>query len=183
MSFPSHARKVFTGEIFDVYQWEQVVYDGTTKIFEGLSRDHAVQIIATGNEMVYIGKQEQPHLDHPFYCIFGGRIDPGEAPLAAAKRELREESGLTSIDWSLYRTISPYSKMDFLVHIYIAKHCTRGGDQQLDGGEKIDVLEVTFDDFFDIVRRDDFFGREIQVDLLKRHIDDPSLQSFRTLIF
>lgn len=33
---PDHAKCVFKGVIFDVYQWEQKLYNGTTTTFEKL---------------------------------------------------------------------------------------------------------------------------------------------------
>ena len=30
---PKNAKKVFTGEIFDIYQWQQEMYDGSLSIF------------------------------------------------------------------------------------------------------------------------------------------------------
>lgn len=41
-----------------------------------------------------------------------GRIDPGEEPLAAAKREAREEAALTDLDFpfgEVYRDTAPYA--------------------------------------------------------------------------
>ncbi|KKP89624.1 MAG: NUDIX hydrolase [Candidatus Moranbacteria bacterium GW2011_GWC2_37_73] len=31
---PEHAKKVFSGTFFDVYQWEQEMFDGSKKIKE-----------------------------------------------------------------------------------------------------------------------------------------------------
>jgi ADP-ribose pyrophosphatase len=182
MSFPTHAKKVFTGVIFDVYQWDQKMYDGTTKTYEGLGRDHAVQVIAVNDDILYIAKQEQPHIDHAFYSLFGGRIDPGEVPLAAAQRELEEESGLTSDNWTLHKSVTPYSKMDFITYIYIAKNCIFTNKQNLDGGEKIDIIECGVDEFVKLAVRDDFFSREIQLDILRELVIDSTLSKFRKLI-
>ena len=33
MKLPEQAKKVFDGEIFDVYQWDQEMYDGSTETF------------------------------------------------------------------------------------------------------------------------------------------------------
>ena len=90
---PKHAKKVFTGEIFDVYQWEQEMYDGSTVIFEKIKRADTVSVIPiTTEQKILISHEEQPGLK-PFYGVFGGRIEPEENPLSAAKRELLEETG------------------------------------------------------------------------------------------
>jgi hypothetical protein len=35
---PNHARIVFHGQLFDVYQWEQKLFNGKTAIFEKIKR-------------------------------------------------------------------------------------------------------------------------------------------------
>lgn len=42
---PSHAVKVFSGVIFDVYQWQQELFNGETATFEALRRPSTVVII------------------------------------------------------------------------------------------------------------------------------------------
>lgn len=46
MKIPINARRVFKGIIFDVYQWEQKMFDGNFKTFEMLKRPNTVEIIA-----------------------------------------------------------------------------------------------------------------------------------------
>ena len=41
---PANAKKVFHGVIFDVYQWEQEMFDGTKEIFEKLKRPDTVVV-------------------------------------------------------------------------------------------------------------------------------------------
>jgi hypothetical protein len=45
MPIPEHAKKVFAGKTFDVYHYEQKMFDGSTQIFEKLKRNHSVDII------------------------------------------------------------------------------------------------------------------------------------------
>lgn len=46
MKIPSEATKVFDGVIFDVYQWQQKMFDGSIETFEMLKRVSTVGIIA-----------------------------------------------------------------------------------------------------------------------------------------
>jgi len=41
---PDHAKRVFKGVIFDVYQWEQEMYDGARTIFEKVKRTDVVVV-------------------------------------------------------------------------------------------------------------------------------------------
>ena len=43
--FPPQAKRVFKGMIFDVYQWEQEMYDGSTHTFEKIIRPDTVLVI------------------------------------------------------------------------------------------------------------------------------------------
>ncbi|AUL47883.1 ADP-ribose pyrophosphatase [Bordetella trematum] len=68
-----------------------------------------------------------------------GKLDPGEDPLACAKRELFEETGYTAAEWSkagaLHLAIA-YSTE--IIHIFFARGL-RAGERQLDEDEFLDV--------------------------------------------
>ena len=90
---PDHAECVHEGNIFDIYQWEQQMYDGTTKIFEKLKRPDTVVtygVLDSGD--ILLTEQEQPGNTISIISGCGGRIDPGEDVLMAAQREFLEES-------------------------------------------------------------------------------------------
>ncbi len=41
---PEHAKKVFSGVIFDVYHWEQEMFDGSRATFEKVKRADTVGV-------------------------------------------------------------------------------------------------------------------------------------------
>ncbi len=85
---PENAKRVYKGVIFDTYQWEVEGYDGSKKIFEKVKRaDTVMEIAVTEEGKIILSKQEQPGRS-PFIGCLGGRVDEGERPLEAAKREL-----------------------------------------------------------------------------------------------
>lgn len=87
MKVPSQAKRVFKGIIFDVYQWEQELFDGSKQTFEMLKRPDTVEVIAVKDGSILMSRQSQPN-KHDFFSLFGGRVEPDEEPLAAAQREL-----------------------------------------------------------------------------------------------
>ncbi len=97
---PEHAKKVFGGIIFDIYQWEQEQFDGTIKTFEKAKRPDTVVVFPVLDDgKILLTKQEQPGRGS-FIAATGGMMDQGEDVLSAAKRELLEESGYEADDLS-----------------------------------------------------------------------------------
>ena len=182
MKIPLQAKKVFTGKIFDVYQWEQEMYDGSTHTFEMLKRPATVQVIPVAGNEILLSYEEQP-MKPRSYSLFGGRQEPGEDPLVCAKRELLEETGFESDDWELYRQYEFPGKIDWTVYLYIARGCRKVAEQHLDAGEKIEIKPVSFETFLDIVTDEKFWGQEISNHFLRLQQDKIKLEAFRKHLF
>jgi ADP-ribose pyrophosphatase len=73
---------------------------------------------------------------------YGSLDDPGqEDPLAAAKRELREETGYVSEDWKALLTVPSQATMaDNYAYVFRARNCRRVDGQHLDEDEYLNVL-------------------------------------------
>lgn len=183
MILPPHAKKVFTGKIFDVYQWEQELFDGSTSTFEALKRTGTVQIIATSADKVYLSFEEQPVIKSPSYTFLGGRQEEGEDPLLCAQRELLEESGMASDDWQLYKVYKFEGKIDWPIYLYIARNCRKIQDPNLDAGEKIEVREFDFDEFIKITTDETFWAQSIVNDFLRMRLEPQKLADFKKKIF
>ncbi len=146
---PKDAEKVFSGVFFDTYQWEQKLFDGSTKTFEMVKRADTVQIIAINDGKIILNKEKQPHLLEEYIAIPAGmHDDESENEFQAAKRELREETGYTFKSWKLIEARQSGSgKMEHIVYTFLATDLDQIGEQELDSGEKIEVLEMSFEDF------------------------------------
>lgn len=111
--------------------------------------DGSVESVVTKSEAeakVVITEQEQPRKD-VFYDIPGGRVDEeDESELAAAKRELYEETGLKMRNWKLIAAVQPFNKIDWIVYTFVATGLIEKGEQSLDGGERIEVMAIGFED-------------------------------------
>jgi ADP-ribose pyrophosphatase len=74
----------------------------------------------------------------------GGMVDAGETPLAAAQRELAEETGYRGGTWDYLGAVEPNPAFhDHLCHHYLARGVVRHGEQTLGGGEAIRVELMT----------------------------------------
>lgn len=80
-----------------------------------------------------------------------GCVEKGEAYLDAAKRELKEETGITASDWSELNTAySAPGFSDEKLYFFLAKNLTFDSDSP-DFFEHISLLSMTFDELFDKV--------------------------------
>jgi ADP-ribose pyrophosphatase len=161
---PDTATRVFQGKIFDVYQWEQELFDGSTATFEMLKRPDTIQVLAIKDHKLVILKEEQPSMGAPFYGLPGGRHDvESETEVEAVQRELREETGLTFTNWRLIDVTQPHAKIDWMVYLYLATDFEAQGAIHLDAGEKIEVQYVDYAEALRLARGDEnrFLPREL----------------------
>lgn len=180
---PSLAQRVFHGQIFDVYHWPQQMYDGSVATFEMLKRADTVSVIATtADGHILLAAQQQPDRP-PYVSFFGGRIEPGESPLAAGQRELREESGATSDDWTLWRSKQFYNRIDWAGYTYVARRCRQSNDQHLDAGERITVRSVTLDELIALRHDPAFDERHVLADLERAAHDPVAKAALAKLLF
>jgi len=124
-----------------------VLPDGRQSQFDVHSQRGAVCVFALAqNSNVILARQFRPGTEEIYDELPGGALEENEEPLAAAKRELREETGYTG-DFRHVTIIhvSPYSNM--LIHCFVATNCKKTTNQHLDEKEFISVIEKTLDEF------------------------------------
>lgn len=167
MSLPKWAKKVFTWEIFDVYQWKQKMFDGSFAIFEKIKRADTVVVLAEHKGKIVVCKQMQPDWPKPSLSLPWGRIDPGEKPLAAAKRELLEETWMKAKKMVLWKTYTPFHKLLWTTYVYLAPWCEIVAEQDLDQGEQIELAYVNFERFLKLAEDGKFYFSLMELDLLK----------------
>lgn len=180
---PTAARKVFSGILFDVYQWEQELYDGTTSTFEMLKRPDTVQILAvTENKRIILEKQTQP-VKGTFYSLPAGHIEKDSEIVQEGLRELKEETGYEPGLVKLWKSVQPSSKIDYMTHIFVGQQCKKVSDQNQDSGEKIDVSLIKLDELLEMTITRKIKLNELAIEFIHAIYDMPYRQIMESFIF
>lgn len=89
---------------------------------------------------------------------YGDRVPTSsEDALAAAKRELSEETGYESDDWTHLITIPSNATIaDNLAHIYLARNCKKMSGQNLDEMEFLNVEKYSSDEIEQMISEGNF---------------------------
>lgn len=128
--------------------------NGVETDFTVLERGEVVAIlpITSENEIIVV-EQYRPAVDKITIDIPGGGINSNESPLEAAKRELREETGITAEKILKLGTFYPDSgRSEQIRHIYAAINL-RFGKQILDKEEFINIKKIPYEKLRNMILR------------------------------
>ena len=144
---------VFQGRLLRVKRDTVRLHDGQAATREYIEHGGAVMVIPQlDSGELLMERQYRYALRRHCLELPAGKIDPGEEPLATAKRELLEETGYVAREWTYLATIHPtvaYSTERIL--IYLARGLEhRGG--KLDDGEHLQVLTLRLPELLERVR-------------------------------
>lgn len=113
-------------------------------------------IVATTPEGDYICvRQYRLGIGRTLLEFPAGAVEPGEDPLNAAKRELSEETGYTSDEWTRLCRIAPNATIaDNFAYCYAARNCRRTAERHLDETECVDAEIVPKKKMQELIRHD-----------------------------
>ena len=117
----------------------------------------AVMMAVDDEDRVLLVKQFRLPAQKEMWELPAGRIDPGEGPEEAAKRELREETGYEAKTWTLLTSFwaSP-GYVDEKMNLFLAEHLTAGKAEPMED-ERIELAWFGKDELLQMIR-----GGEIQ---------------------
>jgi len=139
------SENVFKGVLLDVRKDMVRLPNGKQTVREYIVHPGAVVVLAfLDNGNLLFERQFRYPLRRVFLELPAGKIDPGEAILDTARRELLEETGHVASDWEYVGVMHPcigYS--DERIEIFAARGLHLAGDKQLDHNEFLEVVELT----------------------------------------
>ena len=103
----------------------------------------AVAIVAVDRrECVLLVRQERAGAGGPLLELPAGNVDHGEPPIDAARRELREETGLHGGEWTEVASIyTTPGYCDERIHLFVARGLDEG-EPDPDGSEELERVRV-----------------------------------------
>jgi ADP-ribose pyrophosphatase len=95
------SERIYDGLIIKVRVDEISLPDGRTALREVVDHPGAIVVAALDDEdHVFLVEQYRHPIGRALLELPAGTLEPGEEPLACAKRELREEVGLEALRWT-----------------------------------------------------------------------------------
>ena len=165
------SRHIYRGKIIDVYRDEIRLPDGSAGAREYIRHIGAACVVpVTASGEVLMVRQFR----YPFHRVLlevpAGKLDKkDEAPLTAAKRELREETGASASEWIYMGEFYPtcaYS--DEIIHMYLALGLTSGVSDP-DADEFIETEPIPFTQLIREINAGNIRDGKTQTALLKAY--------------
>lgn len=131
------------GRVFNIVKENYTLENGVTSDMDFIEHPGAAAMVPMINHQEVILIKQYRHAIREFiWEIPAGTLDPGEAPLSCARRELVEEIGYSATDWHQLATITPLPGCsDERIHIFVAMNL-KPAAQHLDADEMIDVHKM-----------------------------------------
>jgi ADP-ribose pyrophosphatase len=138
-----HRKRIHRGRVFSLFRENVTLENGVTVDMDLIRHPGASAVVpVTPAKQVVMIRQYRHALGGYIWEIPAGTLDPEEAPLECAKRELTEETGFTASQWERLGEVTPvpgYS--DERIHLFLATQLAPAV-QRLEKDELLHVQEM-----------------------------------------
>lgn len=137
------SQQIFDGRLLKVYRDEVELSGGGTSIREFVHHPGGAAVAALDGEgNVYLERQFR----YPYHKVVteipAGKLEPGEDPFDAIRRELKEEIGAEAGRWDALGYIMPsVGYTDEMLYLFLARDLTFG-DRHLDQDEYLEPFKM-----------------------------------------
>lgn len=146
------SQEIFRGRIVNLRVDTVLLPDQRQSTREVIEHVPAVAIVALDDKgNIIMVRQFRKPVEEVLLEIPAGLMDSGEEPLISAKRELREETGLTASHWE--KILSYYSTPGFTnecLHLYLATGLSQG-EVEPDEDEFVEIVSMPLEKAYDMI--------------------------------
>lgn len=159
---------IFNGRIITVHEDTVQLVDGTQAKREIVDHNGGVAIIGLTEEgEVLLVRQFRAPYKEVLFEIPAGKLEKGEDPFEAAKREFQEECGCTAENFKYIGELYPTpGYCGEIIRLYYATGL-EFGEQHLDEDERLDVYKVPLVEAFDRCINGEFKDAKTQIGIMK----------------
>ena len=164
-------KEVFEGQIFSVYLDQAQIGDGSIRPREVVEHSGGVCVVAVDDDRnVYMVRQFRYAYDRVILEIPAGKLEYGEDPLSAAKRELEEEIGVRAESWISLGDVWPTPGFcDEVQHLYLARGLIFG-ETHPDEDEFLEQVQMPFAQAFAMAADGRMQDSKSVVAILRAHL-------------
>ena len=162
---------VFDGHLIRVHVDDVELDNGMVAKREIVSHPGGVSvaILTEKNELLFVKQFRCPYQEE-LLELPAGKLEPGEIPLEAAKREQKEETGTQAEEYlSLGKYFATPAYCTEQIYLWACR-VTAFGEQHLDEGEFLEVVTVPLEKAVAMVLNNEIPDGKTQVGILKTYV-------------
>lgn len=142
----SSIKVVYEGKYFEITEEEFTTPDKSKHKHSNVYRKPISVIFPMQGNKIFLISQFRRFFNERILEAVAGHVNDREDPLDAAKRELREETGIKAERWNKIAEVEmSASVVRSTVHLYVANDL-KFGKAAMESGEDISIVEISVED-------------------------------------
>lgn len=161
--------EVFTGRIIHVHVDDVELENGKMAKREVVSHPGGVSVavLTEKNELIFVRQFRYPY-GEVLLELPAGKLEPGEDPFEAMKREQREETGTTGKNYVFLGNIYPTpGYCGEIIRLWACRLESSLGNLDLDEDEFLDIQRIPLDKAVEMVCNNEIPDSKTQIGILK----------------